>query len=119
MDFSNIEKSPLIQTITLKDADYKSTDDTKEVVSEVNLQYVKFQKVMSLSLFIESNLKNKETTIINQISIYGKSNKRIIKTEGVLGEEEREVESSKKQKKTIDLTDESTDDSSESKKKEK
>ena len=36
-------------------------------------RYVKFQRVVKLSIFVESNQEDEETTVIQKLAIYGSS----------------------------------------------
>lgn len=78
MDFSNTENTQPIQTFTLTEKDFKEGEALLPVY------FVKFQKVKNLTLFVENNLGNTDTSAISHISVFGKSNKTITKVEGVI-----------------------------------
>jgi hypothetical protein len=53
-------------------------------VANIPLQFVKFQTVSCLTLFVESNLGDKETTVISGFTAFGGHTKQITKVEEVL-----------------------------------
>lgn len=63
--FSEAADSPAVQGFSLSDQNLKGTP--------VQLRFVKFQNVNCLSIFVESNHGNKETTKITKIAIGGYS----------------------------------------------
>ncbi|PRP81988.1 putative nnucleoredoxin [Planoprotostelium fungivorum] len=72
MDFSNAEREKPTQVIELKSSDYVE-EEGKEGYGQakVPLQFVKFQKVNSLTFFIVSNVSGGEVTALNGIHCYG------------------------------------------------
>jgi hypothetical protein len=81
MDFSNVESSTPLHTITLG-KEYKEVEG--QLSATVIMPFVKFQKVKNITLFIESNQNSADTTAVSFIKAFGKSNKTITKVEGVL-----------------------------------
>lgn len=65
LDFDKAVSSEAVQQIDLAPSDL--TDDAKPV----QLKYVKFQTVNSLTIFVENNQGGKDTTRINQIILIG------------------------------------------------
>eukprot|EP00271_Cylindrocystis_brebissonii_P008659 TRINITY_DN23132_c0_g1_i1.p1 TRINITY_DN23132_c0_g1~~TRINITY_DN23132_c0_g1_i1.p1 ORF type:complete len:172 (-),score=36.35 TRINITY_DN23132_c0_g1_i1:519-1034(-) len=63
MGFSNTADFPPSDTLTLTPAQLKGTP--------VPLKYVKFQNVRSLTIFIESNQGEEESTVVEKIAIIG------------------------------------------------
>lgn len=64
LDFDSAESNTCLQTLELTPEDLK--DDTL-----INLRYVKFQNVQSLTLFFNKNQSGSETTVINYLKFIG------------------------------------------------
>jgi len=62
LDFSEAESLPSVQSFDLKTSDF----DRK-----IPLQFVKFQNVFSLTIFVKSNLGPADTTRIDFLSFFG------------------------------------------------
>lgn len=82
MDFSNVDSSAPLHTVTFTQKDYKDVGD--HLSASLIVPFVKFQKVKNLTLFIENNLSSLDTTALSYLQPFGKSNKTITKVEGVL-----------------------------------
>lgn len=65
VDFDKAESAEPIQQIELK------ADDLTEDAKPVQLKYVKFQNVNSLTIFVRDNQTGKDTTRINQLLLIG------------------------------------------------
>jgi hypothetical protein len=65
MDFNDTSAVP-IQVINLTDKDYIA-DDKGQGVAEVQLFYVKFQKVKNLTFFVENSIFEETVWLINEI----------------------------------------------------
>lgn len=65
LDFDKAESSEPVQQIELK------SDDLTEDAKPIQLKYVKFQTVNSLTIFVKDNQTNKDTTRINEIIFIG------------------------------------------------
>lgn len=65
LDFQKAESSEPVQLLELK------PDDLTEDSKPVQLKYVKFQNVNSLTIFVKDNQTDKDTTRINQILLIG------------------------------------------------
>ncbi len=83
MDFSNIPSATPTQVVKLTAEDYKE-DGNSHVSARIVLFYVKFQKVINLSLFVEDNIGGSDTTVLTSLIPWGKSNKTITKVEQVI-----------------------------------
>jgi len=78
LDFNDVESLNPIQSFQLAASDF--TDG----VATINLNYVKFQNVNVLNIFVENNQGNTETTVISRLTLLGDHGRKITKTEGVL-----------------------------------
>lgn len=67
MDFDKAESSEPVQELVL------SSDDLKDDTKSVQLKYVKFQNVNSLTIFVKDNQTGKDVTRINHIKFIGSS----------------------------------------------
>jgi len=65
LDFDKAESSEPVQLVVLK------TDDLSDDAEPVQLKYVKFQNVNSLTIFVKDNQTGTETTRIGQLILIG------------------------------------------------
>lgn len=65
LDFDKAESSEAVQLLELKQ------EDLEEDAKPVQLKYVKFQNVNSLTIFVKDNQTGKDTTRITQITLIG------------------------------------------------
>ncbi|PRP80720.1 thioredoxin-like protein 1-like [Planoprotostelium fungivorum] len=97
MDFSDAEKEKPVQTLTFKEEDYqevfhgkvrKNTNGEEPQrrfgTTLKNLEYVKFQKVYTVTIFIVDNVKGGDTTALTSLQFFGKHAKSITKVETVI-----------------------------------
>jgi len=66
MDFQSVDSIPETQQLDLKEKDLVGD-------SLVPLKFVKFQNVSSLTIFVEDNIGDKETTVIQRLRFIGSS----------------------------------------------
>jgi len=64
LDFDEAEDSKETEVLELTEKDFEPSNVT-------NLKFVRYQFVTSIVLFVESNLEDEETTLINQINFIG------------------------------------------------
>jgi hypothetical protein len=82
MDFSDTKGNPISQEFLLNQRDYQLKDNM--LITEIALKSVKFQKVKSITIFVESNLTGADNTVIQSISLFGKHARKISRVEKVL-----------------------------------
>jgi len=68
IDFDEAESTEPTQELELSESSYDS-----EGIALVNLRYVKFQRVNSLTVFVVDNLGGEETTRIENLRLYGET----------------------------------------------
>jgi len=71
MDFSNAEREKPTQVLEFKAEDFIDTEGTGKGTATVNLQFVKFQKVSSLTFFVLGNVSGGDVTAISGIHCQG------------------------------------------------
>jgi len=74
MDFSNAEREKPTQVLEFKAEDFVDSDGKGKGTAKVNLQFVKFQKVSSLTFFVLGNVGGGEVTAVSGIHCFGPKN---------------------------------------------
>jgi len=84
MDFSNTTSTSVTQLFHLSEKDYTVEENGKHIQVALPLQFVKFQKVGKLTLFVEDNIGGKSSTVITHLTIFGRTLRKVTKVEEVI-----------------------------------